>query len=148
METEGRRFAALMEVLNDEASMQGREFGIEIMMTGYRYVEYDPFGGQWAEVPFDETFRARELPEDVEFQLFIEDKRIDLDNAPANFGEPDDPDDDNDYVPHLLVYSSGDVTPFELHIWRRSKNARNDDPRVVMRGDALGTIRIIGPDED
>lgn len=146
LQTEAKRFAALMEVVQDEASMQGREFGIELMTAGYRFVEYDALTAQWADVPGDDILRLRALPEDVEFELFLEDKRILLDDDPAPF---DDPEEDtvraatDIYTPHLLVFSSGDATPFELHIWRRF-----DDSRVVLRGDALGAIENVNPDEE
>lgn len=141
LQTEGRRFAALMEVVQDEASMQGREFGIEVMTAGYRFVEYDALTGQWADVPYDETLRLRALPEEVEFELFLEDKRIQLEHDPATFDDPEETSArsaSDIYSPHLLVYSSGDATPFELHIWRRF-----DDTRVVLRGDALGTVESV-----
>ena len=47
---EARRFAALVQVAQDEALMQGREFGIEFMSNGFRFVEYDPFLNRWDEV--------------------------------------------------------------------------------------------------
>jgi general secretion pathway protein H len=144
LQTEGRRFAALMEVVQDDASMQGREFGIELMTSGYRFVEYDALTGQWADVPGDDTLRLRALPEDVEFELFLEDRLILLKNDPAQFEDPEKPPmraASDVYAPHLLVYSSGDTTPFELHFWRR-----NDNTRVVLRGDALGTIESVNPD--
>ena len=144
LQTEGKRFAALMEVVHDEASMQGREFGIELMTSGYRFVEYDAFSGQWADVPGDETLRQRALPDDVEFELFLEDRRILLDSDPAEFDDPEESDErtaSDVYAPHLLVYSSGDTTPFELHFWRRY-----DDSRVVLRGDALGLVASVDPD--
>ena len=146
LQTEAKRFAALTEVVQDEASMQGREFGIELMTAGYRFVEYDALTGQWADVPGDDILRLRGLPEDVEFELFLEDKRIVLDDDPSPF---DDPDKDKGrsasdvYTPHLLIYSSGDATPFELHIWRQF-----DDSRVILRGDALGAVEILRSDED
>jgi len=144
--TEGQRFAALVEVVQDEAAMQGREFGIELMTTGYRFVEYDALTGQWADVPGDETLRLRALPEELEFELFLEDKRIQLENDPATFDDPEETSGRSAtdvYSPHLLVYSSGDATPFELHIWRRY-----DDSRVALRGDALGAVEIVKPDEE
>jgi general secretion pathway protein H len=146
LQTEARRFGALAELVRDEASMQGREFGIELMTTSYRFVEYDTYGGRWAEVPGDETLRLRGLPEDVEFELYLEDKRIVLVEDPESL---EDPDEDSDrgraesYSPHLLIYSSGDTTPFELHIWRAF-----DDERVVLRGDALGMVEILNQDEE
>ena len=38
---EGRRVVALVQVAQDEAVMQGREFGIEFMTGGFRFVEFD-----------------------------------------------------------------------------------------------------------
>jgi general secretion pathway protein H len=146
LQTEGKRFAALLEVVQDEASMQGREFGIELMTAGYRFVEYDALSGQWADVPGDDLLRLRALPEDIEFELFLEDRRIQLESDPATFDDPEVTSRRSAtdvYSPHLLVYSSGDATPFELHIWRRF-----DDSRVVLRGDALGAVEIVKPDEE
>jgi hypothetical protein len=126
--------------------MQSREFGIEFMTAGYRFVEFDALSAQWADVPFDETMRLRSLPEGVEFELFLEDKRIVLSDDPAPFEDPDKQANraaTEVYAPHLLVYSSGDATPFELHLVRNA-----DELRVVIQGDALGTIEIGAEDTD
>ncbi len=146
LQTEAQRFAALTEVAQDEASLQGREFGIELMTAGYRFVEFDALTVQWADVPGDDTLRLRGLPEEVEFELYLEDKRILLDDDPAPFEDPNKSigrTATNTYSPHLLIYSSGDATPFELHIIRKS-----DDLRVVLRGNALGTVEIVNPDDE
>jgi general secretion pathway protein H len=146
LQTEAKRFVALMEVAQDEAFMQGREFGIELMTAGYRFVEYDALTGQWADIPGDDTLRLRGLPEDVEFELFLEDRRILLDDDPAPFDDPKESSmraATDVYAPHLLVFSSGDATPFELHIWRSF-----DDSRVILRGDALGAVENVNPDEE
>ncbi len=145
LRTEARRFAALAEVALDEATMQGRDFGIELMTGGYRFVEYDAYTAQWMDLPGDDTLRLRGLPDDVEIELYMEDKRVLLTNSPARFDDPDDNSAraaSNFYAPHLLIYSSGDTTPFEIHIRREI-----DDSRVVIRGDALGTIKIGDDDE-
>ena len=146
VKTEAHRFIALAELAQDEAIMQSREFGIEFMSAGYRFVEYDALSGQWADIPYDETMRLRALPEGVEFELFLEDKRIVLSNDPAPFEDPDKQQNraaTEVYAPHLLVYSSGDATPFELHVLRSS-----DDRRLVIQGDALGTIEIAADDDE
>ena len=146
LQTEARRFASLAEVALDEASMQGREFGIELMTAGYRFVEYDTELGQWLDVPGDETLRLRSLPDDVVLELYLEDKLIALDDDPKPFEDPENETAGTGaevYAPHLLVYSSGDTTPFELHIWRRY-----DDQRVVLRGNALGAVEIAARDEE
>ncbi len=146
LQTEARRFMALAEVAQDEATMQGRDFGIEIMTTAYRFVEYDALGAQWADIPDDETLRLRSLPNEIEFELLMEDTRVLLDDDPAQFDDPDERSllsRTDIYAPHLLVYSSGDTTPFELRLLRRY-----DDRAVVIRGNALGAMEIINEDED
>ena len=145
LKMEARRFIALAGVAQDEAEMQGREFGMELMTSGYRFVEFDAYSAQWADVPADETLRLRELTEDLEFELYLEGKSVRLDDNPAQFDDPDKERSMNttdNYSPHLLIYSSGDATPFELHIFRNSDNLR-----VVMRGNALGAVEIVDPDE-
>ena len=139
LDTERRRLAALIETVQDEAMLQGREFGIEFTTSAYRFVEYDPLTRQWAEVPFDDLYRLRRLPEGLEFELFIDDKRVELNNDPKKI---DDPDDEplsagvQLYVPHLFVFASGESTAFELRMWRPQT-----DTELVLTGDILGEIR-------
>ena len=145
MRTEAQRFASLVQLAQDEAMLQGREFGVEVMLTAYRFVEYDPFANRWQTIPDDELLRQRELPEQLEFDLFLEGKRVLLDDDPARLADPDEEEDDDrtmsgslkNYVPHVLVFSSGDVTPFELFI-RYPPNNRS----VAIEGDLLGAIEV------
>ena len=141
LQTEARRVVALIEVAEDEAIMQGRDFGIEFMLNGYRFVEFDPFEQRWGELIGDDTLRLRQLPESAEFDLFLEDKRVGLASDPQAF---DDPDDDRsvglteNYAPHLFLFSSGDPMPFELHLMRPL-----NDQAVIIRRDQLGNIEIV-----
>ena len=124
---------------------RGRDFGIDLMTAGYRFVEYDALTAVWMEIPADDTLRLRELPEDVEFELFLEGKKILLDDDPATFDDPEKRANrfaGEIYAPHLLIYSSGDATPFELRILRGK-----DDQEIILQGDALGSVRIVNPDE-
>jgi general secretion pathway protein H len=130
----------LIELANDEASVLGREYGLELSATGYRFVEFDPLLNRWYEIIGDELLRPRELEPGIEFDLFIEDRRVLLENelitlTPAE-PEPEQGDDEdeqverrddkeskllNDYEPHVLIMSSGDVSPFELRILQPDK---------------------------
>lgn len=144
--TEGLRFASLVAVSHDEAVMQGREFGVEVMTSGYRFVEYEPFSGLWADIVGDEILRSRELPEDIEFELYLEDKRVLLDDDAAPLEDPDNSSHSasrKPYAPHLMVFSSGEATPFELHVRRRSDNAK-----TIVHGDANGLIELAKDDEE
>lgn len=134
---EGRRIIALIGVAQDDAVMQGREFGLEFTISGYRFVEFDALLGAWTEIVGDDTLRLRQLPEDAEFDLFVEGQRVLLDPEPVALGNGDDEDDDSldPYTPHVLIFSSGDMTPFELHIVQPQRNQT-----VVLQGDLLGDI--------
>ncbi len=141
LETEARRLASLVEVAQDEAMMQGREYGLEFMKGSYRFVEYDPFTNQWKELVDDEMFRLRELPDDVEFDLFLEGQRILLELDPTEIKEPDEESSmlgaNDSYVPHVLIFSSGDLTPFELAVTRRMT-----DQSFVLEADLAGNIEV------
>lgn len=140
LRTEGRRMIALVQLAQDEATMQGREFGIEFMTDSYRFVEYDPFLNAWGEILGDDTLRLRQLPEGTELDLFIEGQRVLLDPEPARFELPDDDSTigaAEQYAPHILVFSSGDMTAFELQILQLDL-----DQSVALESNLLGDIKF------
>lgn len=140
MRDEAQRVVSLLEVAQDESMLQGREFGLELMQGSYRFVEFDPFTGQWSEIIGDDTLRLRELPEELELALYIEDRRVLLKADPAR--TDDEERGIETYAPHVLIYSSGDVTPFELRILRDI-----DDASVGIRGDLTGKIEFVDEED-
>lgn len=141
LQTEGRRMIALVQVAQDEATMQGREFGLELTTNAYRFVEYDPLLGIWGELIGDDTLRMRTLPEAYEFDLILEGQRVILEREPAAFDDPEEDDVNNafgeNYAPHIWIFSSGDMTPFELHILRM-----DGDLAVVLESNILGDVKF------
>ena len=139
---EAQRVVSLVEVAKDESLLQGREFGLEFMQGAYRFVEFDPLTRQWGEIIGDDTLRLRELPEELELELFIEDRRVLLKADPAQMksGEEDRRGIEQ-YAPHVLIYSSGDMSPFEIHVVRRI-----DDSLLAVRGDFAGQLEIVTPE--
>lgn len=143
LQTEIQRFAALLAALQDEAYLQGREYGVELMNGGYRFTEFDPFTEQWIAIADDDMMRLRTLPEGLEMELYLEDKRILLSDDPAKLEVPDEEATDTiTFEPHLFVYSSGEHSPFEVHVTRRF-----DDARAIVRGDVIGNIEF-GEEDD
>jgi general secretion pathway protein H len=143
--TERTRITALIETVQDEAMMQGREFGLEIMTSAYRFVEFDPLTRQWMDVPDDELYRLRDLPEGIEFELYIDDKRIQLNSDPQKFEDPDSTSmtaTTQVFVPHLFIFASGEGTAFELRLLRPQTRKE-----IIMRGDILGEIKFGEDDE-
>lgn len=141
--TEASRFMSLLGVAQDDAIFQGREFGVELMSGAYRFVEYDPNTNQWAEPLGDDALRYWSLPEEIEFELYLEDQRVllEFDPQPIDYEAEPGPGRD-EYGPHLLIFSSGDSTPFELHLVRSLDNAR-----IGIEGDLLGNLEIMRDDE-
>lgn len=124
-----RRLASLLELTLDEATLQGRDFGLELMQGGYRFVELDPVLGQWGEVVGDDMLQPRQLDEDMEIELYIEGRKVLLSKDPAKTASAEDDrmvrsDREKAYAPHVLILSSGDLSPFRMAIVRDTDRAR------------------------
>lgn len=145
VEREGQRMRSLLQMAGDEAELQGRDFGIEFIRQGYRFVEYDPLFERWGEIAGDEILRPRTLPEGYEMELYLEDRKVELEFEAA---ETDD-EEENDspllekYAPHGLILSSGDISPLEVDIIRRVDNAS-----VRVRVDTEGNVELADDDEE
>ncbi|MGI9222231.1 MAG: type II secretion system minor pseudopilin GspH [Woeseiaceae bacterium] len=145
LQREVYRIGSLLEVAQDEAVMQGREFGLEIMLNSYRFVEFDPFERIWVEVAEGDQFRFRQLSEDVEIELRLEDKFIELEFEAQDLSEDKDENQSNsknDYAPHILIFSSGDSTPFELRLVNRDL-----EQVVILTGDLTGEVEVMTESE-
>ncbi len=140
---EAQRIVSLVTVARDESLLQGREFGLEFMQGSYRFVEFDPLTRQWGEIAGDDTLRQRELPDELELQLYIEDRRVLLKTQPARTDTKDgDRPGIERYAPHVLIYSSGDMSPFEVHLRRRIDNSL-----LAVQGDTAGVLEIVTPED-
>jgi len=140
LRTEALRIQTLLEVAEDEAVLQGREFGLELMRNSSRFVEYDPFLNQWHALIGDDTLRLRQLPEGVEFEFFLEGRRVLLEFDAAGFegnGAAANREITETHAPHVLIFSSGDVMPFELHIVREY-----DQELIILSRDLSGVYEI------
>ncbi|MGI9273202.1 MAG: type II secretion system minor pseudopilin GspH [Woeseiaceae bacterium] len=140
---EARRVGSLLQAAQDEAIMQGREFGLEVMRESYRFVEYDPYELRWLEMQTDDIFRYRQLPGDIEFDLLLEDKIVLLSLDAKEIDQDDDDERGSNrsneaYAPHIMIFSSGESTPFELRLVNRGL-----EQIVILEGDVLGQIEIM-----
>ena len=138
---EAQRLMSLLEVAQDDAVLQGREFGVEFLLGSYRFVEYEALSGQWFEILGEDLLRTRQIPAEMEISLFLEDKRITLEESPILLADQDEADATRlarNYAPHIMIFSSGDMTPFEIHI-----NRATDSMSVALHGDLLGNLEFI-----
>ena len=110
------------------------------MLHGYRFVEHDPLIDQWFEVVNDDYLAQKDLGDGMELELILEEHRMLL-HAEAQKTEPDEDgpkrDLTDDYLPHVLIMSSGDVTPFELRFVRVA-----DRSQVILTMSAAGELEV------
>ena len=145
VEREGQRMLSLLQLAVDEAELQGRDFGIEFIRQGYRFVEYDPLFETWAELGGDEILRPRSLPEGYEMELFLEDRQVELEFEAAETDDKEEEDSPllDKYAPHGLILSSGDISPLDVDIIRRF-----DDTSVRVSVSTEGNIELVVPDDE
>ena len=150
LDTESRRFAALLDAARNEAILQAHSRALGLWRHGYDFfvrVREEPgdrasdqeegddegeeeqadSGVQWTRVSEDRTFRPRELGEDIRLDLYLDGVRAGLESVP-----PDEP--------QIFLLSSGEVTPFEL--WFTDTEGR--DRRIEV--DPLG--RVSWPEQE
>lgn len=121
LEREAQRLAALLEAAGDEAVLQGQELGLRLEPDGYRFLRYTP--PEWAALEDDALLRPRRLPATIRLEL-----RLD--------GLPPPPDADPQ-APQIIVYSSGEHTPFELTL-----GAAETAVRYRLRTGLLGPVEV------
>lgn len=141
LQREAQRLASLMELAGEEAELQGRDFGVEFIRQGYRFVEFDPIFERWGEILGDEVLRQRKLPVDMELELLIEDRRIELADEPAVTQAGDEEDDSpllERFAPHGMLLSSGDLSPLKIDVVRLT-----DQATVRINIDVDNTIKIV-----
>ena len=101
------RLALRIELARQRSLTRNREWGIYVETDTYRFAEFDPDQGNWVTQsgrPFDRD----DLPERVRLLLEL----TEYDELPFE---------DEDELPEILIFSSGEITPFRILIepeWR------------------------------
>ena len=97
---EAARLAALLQLAREQAVLQGDEHGLELNSGGYRLLMLD--NNAWEPLT-DPVWRPRILPPELRLRLTVEGRAVALPDTAE--GEP-----------QLLLFSSGEMTPFTLEI--------------------------------
>lgn len=118
-DTEAKRIKVLLEMAREEAVIQGREYGFKPEDEGYRFYAYNELERHWERVE-SRPFHHHKLSDDVKVNLSVEGEDF---RMAAN----DEGDDDG---PPLLIFSSGEITPFELTI----RSGRDSSRTLVSDG--------------
>ncbi len=94
------RMSMRIELARQHSLTRNREWGIYVEEAGYRFAEFDPDQRIWTEM-IQRPFNENDLPDLVSLSLDLEE----YDSLP--FEEEDD-------LPQILIFSSGEITPFTL----------------------------------
>lgn len=126
LQTERDRMLAIMGQLREQAGLQNREFGMRAFDGGYEFLVHDARRARWESLEGDSLTRRRTLPAGLHMELVVEGRPVVLPKA-----DVDEP------APQILLYSSGELSSFELIL------RREDEPGASQRGEA---VKIL-PDE-
>jgi general secretion pathway protein H len=115
LEDERDRLVALMNYAREQADLQTRELGLYCTQDGYRFLAFDPQKNLWVDVQEDDALRPRTLPSGLQIQLSVESHDVVLKTATADSKLKQDP---KDLIPHVMIFSNGDLTSFQLTLER------------------------------
>lgn len=134
--TEARRIRALLELLSEEALIQGRDYGVEFFADGYRFLSWDPDTRLWTVIDDEEALRRRALPDGMRTVLAVDGREV-----VTQEGGRERPQDE--LVPQVAIFSSGEFTPFELFLVTEFVA-----DAWVLRGEMRGHLELVGPDSN
>jgi type II secretion system protein H len=136
LDEEAERLEALFSYVREQAELQTRDYGFRISDRNYSFVVYDVIADQWRPVEEDGALREREIPEGVEPHVVVEGRSVVLDSRKKEI---------EDFSPHVLIFSNGDISSFEVTLQREG----NESLKAVARlySDDQTNIQLLLPGE-
>jgi len=130
LDAEGERFSDVAAAAMEQAQLEGRDFGIRFGATRYEILTYVTRRQRWESVIDDRLYAPHELPAGLEVQLELEGKVVQfVEDKPGDVR-----------VPQVILYSSGDVSPYRLSFAREGSTLR-----WSVAGQADGTLTVTRP---
>ena len=126
LERETERLANAIALLQEQAQLEGRDYGLRIETARYEFLRFDGFEQRWTEVDDDPALLPRELPPGLAFELVIEGRPVLLRREARPEAR----------LPQLIAWGSGDMSPYRLSLVRSAAG------RVTLIGGPDGTIEI------
>ncbi len=131
IERESERLTDAIALLQEQAELEGRDYGIWLETSRYEFQRFDAFEQRWKEVEGDPALQPHELSPDLAIELVIE-------GRPILLREEKNPD---NRVPQLVAWGSGETTPYRLSL------VRQGGARLALVGAIDGSIQIERGDE-
>jgi general secretion pathway protein H len=133
LEKESDRLLALMNYAREQSELQTREYGLIFQDDSYEFVSYDMHRTVWRSVFEDDALVLRKLPYGLDVKLKVETRPVVLKK----------PQDAKDKTPQVMIFSSGDLTQFEVTLEReggvRSITIAADDKGVLVEKPMVDT---------
>ncbi len=131
LEEHADRLAQLIRLASQEATLQGYEIGLRIVPESYGFLVYEEDSQSWVPIEDDRLFRERPLDDDIEMDLYMDDRDVQLPLAESD----EDSDGGQRKLPQVLMLSSGEMTPFELVL-----DSENSKKRFTLVGQPNGVV--------
>ncbi|PMK05087.1 GspH/FimT family pseudopilin [Vibrio sp. 10N.261.55.A7] len=142
-----------LQLLNDEAILSGKDFGLRIEEARSRYIWMGIEDGEWKTMRFETIPEQTDLGEEgVAIQMTL---GGDIWNDEDRLFKPgplfdedmfaDLEDDKKPLPPQIFIFSNGEVTPVSMAIYPQNKDAKQDSWRVVAKEN--GQILLLSPGE-
>jgi general secretion pathway protein H len=124
------RLRGVVDLLHEEALMQSRDFGLMFTETGYRFYVYDYKALKWVEASNDRLLAERSLPKPLELTVVLDGRELELvrDFESQEIENPE---------PQVMILSSGELTPFELEVYRDRTLGR-----FTLKGELDGKLEV------
>lgn len=127
LNNEVEKFFLLMQTVSEQAVLNNTEFGLVVEEESYRFLAFDQQSGSWK--PFQERlYRQRALPEWLVVTSYIEN------DAPRLASDEDQ------LRPDIVLFSSGETTPFELEFAIGTEGLVNDDYVHSIFSDGVSSV--------
>ena len=121
----GKDLGKLFHLLSQEAVFENRNYAVSVHDEGFVILEFKE--GEWQ--ASEESFLRRfKMNDSQRSQLYLDDSLVDT----VKKTEPS---------PHILILSSGEMTPFEWRITDQQTRAG-----IVLQGNLLGNVMMSGPE--
>ena len=155
MEEQAKRFIALTELVMDETVLSGQFLGIVVDPDGYHFVVYKD--EKWQPMTSDRLVTEHQMDEGITLEVIVDGLPLtQSDEENETWFDDDDPfaeqdsssldDDKKKYPePQIMLFPSGEISPFELHFI--SKDGDGKDIEELVTGTALGQLTLGRPDE-
>jgi general secretion pathway protein H len=130
LDAEGDRFTDVAAAGIEQAQLEGRDYGIWFGPGRYEVLSYAQRRQRWESVADDRLYESHALPAGLTVRLELEGRP-----APIGNDKPGTP-----RVPQVLLFSSGDASPYRLTLGREGSQAQ-----WIVDGQADGTLLVTRP---